>query len=144
MAAAIAAAISRGDGLVAAHDLAGHRSEWVETVNLPYRDVVVHELPPPTQGLIALGLLKVLREKTQAELQPGPPFVEMFRSARDTAYSIRDRITDPNFAPVPDLVTAEDPDGGDTLYLCAADERGNLVSLIQSLALSFGAGILAD
>src|SRR5690349_13552202 len=138
IAAAIAAAIAKRDGFVTARDLAGHRSEWVETVTLPYRDVVVHELPPPTQGLIALSLLKVLRDRTKAELQPGPGFVEMFRSARDTAYSIRDRITDPDFAPVPDLVTAEVPDGGDTIYLCAADEHGNLVSLIQSVAFDFG------
>src|SRR5439155_3108483 len=122
IAATIAAAIPRRDGFVTAQDLAGHRSEWVETVTLPYRDGVVHELPPPTQGLIALGLLKVLRDRTKAELQPGPEFVEMFRSARNTAYSIRDRITDPDFSPVPDLATSEVPDGGDTVYLCAAAE----------------------
>jgi gamma-glutamyltranspeptidase len=113
-------------------------------VTLPYRDVVVHELPPPTQGLIALSLVRVLRDRTKAELQPGPRFVEMFRSARNSAYSIRDRIADPDFAPVPDLVTADVPDGGDTIYLCAADEHGNLVSLIQSVAFDFGSGIVAE
>src|SRR5213076_2621296 len=77
-------------------------------------------------------------------LQPGREFVEMFRSARDTAYSIRDSITDPDFSPVPDLVTSDVPDGGDTVYLCAADEHGNLVSLIQSVAFDFGSGIVAE
>src|SRR6266566_4104860 len=100
--------------------------------------------PPPSQGFIALGLLKVLRDRTKAELQPGREFVEMFRSARNTAYSIRDRITDPDFSPVPDLVTSDVPDGGDTVYLCAADEHGNLVSLIQSVAFDFGSGIVAE
>jgi len=56
----------------------------------------------------------------------------------------RDRITDPDFSPVPDLVTSEVPDGGDTIYLCAADEHGNLVSLIQSVAFDFGSGIVAE
>ena len=144
IAAAIAAAISRRDGFVTAQDLAGHRSEWVETVTMSYRDVVVHELPPPTQGLIALSLLKSLRDRTTAELQPGPDFVAMFKSARNTAYSIRDRISDPDFASVPGLVTSEAPDGGDTIYLCAADEHGNLVSLIQSVAFDFGSGIVAE
>jgi len=144
IAAAIAAAISRRDGFVTAQDLAGHRSEWVETVTMSYRDVVVHELPPPTQGLIALSLLKSLRDRTTAELQPGPDFVAMFKSARNTAYSIRDRISDPDFASVPGLVTSETPDGGDTVYLCAADEHGNLVSLIQSVAFDFGSGIVAE
>src|SRR5438046_992329 len=144
IAAAIVAAIARRDGFVTAQDLAGHHSEWVETVTLSYRDVVVHELPPPTQGLIALSLLKALRDRTKAELGPGREFVEMFRSARDTAYSIRDRITDPDFSPVPDLATSDVPDGGDTVYLCAADEHGNLVSLIQSVAFDFGSGIVAE
>src|SRR5579859_2335199 len=144
IAAAIAGAISKRDGFVTRQDLAGHRSEWVETVTLAYRDVVVHELPPPTQGLIALSLLKVLQDRTNAELRPGPQFVEMFRAARNTAYIIRDRITDPDFAPVPDLVTAEVPDGGDTVYLCAADEHGNLISLIQSVAFDFGSGVVAE
>ena len=35
-------------------------------------------------------------------------------------------------------------DGGDTIYLCAADEHGNLVSLIQSVAYDFGSGIVAE
>ena len=32
---------------------------------------------------------------------------------------------------------------GDTVYLTAADDRGNAISLIQSLFESFGAGIVA-
>src|SRR6202035_5341338 len=35
-------------------------------------------------------------------------------------------------------------EGGDTIYLCAADEYGNLVSLIQSVAFDFGSGIVAE
>ena len=35
-------------------------------------------------------------------------------------------------------------EGGDTVYLCAADEHGNLVSLIQSVAFDFGSGIVAE
>ena len=35
-------------------------------------------------------------------------------------------------------------EGGDTVYLCAADEYGNLVSLIQSVAFDFGSGIVAE
>jgi len=35
-------------------------------------------------------------------------------------------------------------EGGDTVYLCAADEHGNLVSLIQSVAYDFGSGVVAE
>ncbi len=36
------------------------------------------------------------------------------------------------------------PEGGDTIYLCCADEHGNYVSLIQSVSFDFGSGIVAD
>ena len=142
IAATIAAAIAKRDGFLTARDMANHRSEWVETVTIPYRDVVVHELPPPTQGLIALNLLRLL--SPHSDLRPGPKFAATFAAATRAAYGIRDQITDPDFAAAPSPVTADVPDGGDTCYLCAADEHGNLVSLIQSVAFDFGSGIVAE
>jgi gamma-glutamyltranspeptidase/glutathione hydrolase len=68
----------------------------------------------------------------------------MFRKARDAAYEVRDQITDPDFAPPAMSIGATPPDRGDTTYLCAADEHGNLVSLIQSVAFDFGSGIVAE
>jgi gamma-glutamyltranspeptidase/glutathione hydrolase len=78
-----------------------------------------------------------------------------FHEARDQAYALRDRyITDPDFsaAPVEPFLDptyaqagrASAPEGGDTVYLCAADEHGNLVSLIQSVAYDFGSGVVAE
>jgi gamma-glutamyltranspeptidase len=126
IAAAIAAAIAKRGGFVTARDMATHRSDWVETVTRPFRDVVVHELPPPTQGLIALGLVDALNAET--DLGPGAHFVEALRKACVMAYGLRDQIAD----------------RGDTVYLCAADEHGNNVSLIQSVAFDFGSGIVAE
>jgi gamma-glutamyltranspeptidase/glutathione hydrolase len=143
IATAIAAAISRRDGLVTRQDLATHRSQWVDPITFPYRDVVVYELPPPTQGLAAAAML--------VRLEAGIPF----REARETSYALRDRyITDPDFSPTPvapflnprEVVVGQgNPrEGGDTIYLCAADEHGNVISLIQSLAYDFGSGIVAE
>jgi gamma-glutamyltranspeptidase/glutathione hydrolase len=143
IATAIAAAIKRRDGFVTRQDLATHRSQWVEPISFPYRDVIVYELPPPTQGLAAAAML--------VRLEAGLPFHE----ARDAAYALRDRyITDPDFSPAPTELFL-DPQGaaashgkayeaGDTVYLCAADEHGNVISLIQSLAFDFGSGIVAE
>ena len=145
--AAIAAAIAKRDGFVTARDLATHHSEWVETLSAPYRDVVVHELPPPTQGLAALWMLRVLRGVAPEQLEPGKNCIAAFQRARDAAYALRDRyITDPDFAAGWMKIGTEAavPDGGDTVYLCAADELGNLVSLIQSVAFDFGSGIVAE
>ncbi len=155
IAAAIVAAIKRRDGLVTASDLASHRSQWVEPLSVRYRDVTVFELPPPTQGLTALAMLARLDCVSLDQLQPGVAFVTEFKRIRDECYPLRDRyITDPDFAAAP-LEPFLDPhhvavgssdakEGGDTIYLCAADEHGNLVSLIQSVAYGFGSGIVAE
>ncbi|HEY7805832.1 MAG TPA: gamma-glutamyltransferase, partial [Croceibacterium sp.] len=155
LAAAIASAITRRDGLVTARDLAGHRSNWVEPISTQYRDLTVYELPPPTQGLAALAMIVRLNELTLEELQPGPAFAARFKLIRDACYPLRDRyITDPDFAIAPaepfldpTIAAARGAgvrEGGDTVYLCAADEHGNLVSLIQSVAFDFGSGIVAE
>jgi gamma-glutamyltranspeptidase/glutathione hydrolase len=144
IAEAIVAAIKRRDGFVTRQDLATHRSQWVDPVAFPYRDVVVYELPPPTVGLVAASF--ALRLEAGQE----------FRSARDASYALRDLyITDPDFAVAPvepffdPGATARSgvdstPRRGDTIYMCAADEHGNLVSLIQSVAYDFGSGIVAE
>ncbi len=155
VAAAIASAISRRDGLVTARDLAAHRSQWVDPISIPYRGVTVYELPPPTQGLAALAMIARLNTLRPEELQPGPAFVSQFKRIRDACYPLRDQyITDPDFAVAP-IEPFLDPahvatggpglrEGGDTIYMCAADGHGNLVSLIQSVAFDFGSGVVAE
>ena len=141
---AIADAIKKRDGLITRQDLATHRSQWVEPIAFPYRDLVVYQLPPPTVGLVAAAML--LRLETGQD----------FRAARNASYALRDRfITDPDFSPAPiepfldpGTVVAGNADPiarrGDTIYLCAADEHGNVVSLIQSVAYDFGSGVVAE
>jgi gamma-glutamyltranspeptidase len=143
IARAIVSALERRDGFITSRDMAMHHSQWVDPVTFQYRDTVVYELPPPTQGLAAAAML--------VRLEAGLAFKE----ARDASYALRDRyITDPDFSPTPAepfLNPQHAPVGkgtafeaGDTVYLCAADEHGNLVSMIQSVAFSFGSGIVAE
>ena len=144
IAAAIAQAIKKRDGLITRQDLATHRSQWVEPIAFQYGDVTVYELPPPTVGLVAASF--ALRLEAGQE----------FRAARDAAYALRDRyITDPEFAHAPPEAFLDPrfepaaradatPRPGDTIYLCAADEHGNVVSLIQSVAYDFGSGVVAE
>ncbi len=156
IAAAIAQAVSRRDGLITARDLATHHSQWVTPLAVGYRDLTVYELPPPTQGLTALAMLARLNRLSRHDLEAGRDFVTAFKGIRDACYPLRDRyITDPDFAVAPlepflDPLHAaprggeDDHDGGDTVYICVADEHGNLVSLIQSVAYGFGSGIVAE
>ena len=155
IAAAVAAAISRRDGLVTSRDLGTHRSQWVEPLTVRYRDLTVYELPPPTQGLTALAMLARLNRLSRDQVLPGAAFVSAFKHIRDACHPLRDRyITDPDFAEIP-LLPFLDPthveargtgghDGGDTVYLCTADEHGNCVSLIQSVSFGFGSGVVAE
>ncbi|MDQ6774008.1 MAG: gamma-glutamyltransferase family protein, partial [Candidatus Dormibacteraeota bacterium] len=84
----------------------------------------------------------------------GPEFVRALVRARDAVYPLRDRyITDPDFAAAPRapfLDPAIDGGGGgerlpegDTVYLCVVDAEGTVVSLIQSVAGTFGSGVFA-
>jgi gamma-glutamyltranspeptidase/glutathione hydrolase len=154
--AAIAEALRRRDGFVTSRDLATHRSQWVDPVAVEYRGLTVYELPPPTQGLTASAMLARLRRFDRHALEPGAAFIAAFKKVRDESYALRDRyITDPDFSPAP-FEPFLDPmhaiadtgghlrDGGDTIYLCAADEHGNLVSLIQSVSYGFGSGVVAE
>ncbi len=150
----LAAAIERRGGFATIDDFARYRPEFVEPVVTTYRDLTVYEMPPPTQGLVALALLRRFERLPVEERVPGPAFARAMLRLRNQAYGLRDRyITDPSFAEVPtapflDPAVAA-PGGapipeGDTVYLCTADEHGNVVSLIQSVANAFGSGVIAE
>jgi len=150
----IVAAIERRGGLVTADDLAAHRSEWVAPIAFGYRGLTVYEMPPPTQGLVAAGIIRRLERLDPAALRPGPALARELARIRDQVYGLRDRyLSDPERSPVPwqpfldpDLAVSggEAIPEGDTVYLCAADEHGNVVSMIQSVAGSFGSGVIAE
>jgi gamma-glutamyltranspeptidase/glutathione hydrolase len=151
-------------GLLRGDDLAAHRSDWVTPISTSYRDHEIWEIPPNTQALAALEALNILegfdlpRHREDAEglhLQ-----IEAMKLAfTDTlAY-----VADPDYADVPvtgllsrayaaqrramigdeacDPV-AGTPARGDTVYLCAADRDGMMVSFIQSNYMGFGSGIV--
>jgi len=159
IAAGIAAYAAATGGLLSKEDLAGHTSTWVEPVRVGYRGYDVWELPPPGQGLaalIALGILDGLDVAgAPAELRRHWQ-VEAMKLGFADAHA---HVADPDAGPVPvaglldagyldrrrALVgdTAGDPAPGEparggTVYLCAADADGMMVSLIQSNYLGFG------
>lgn len=160
--ALVATSRALGGGFTEA-DLAEHTSTWVEPLTADYRGVTVAELPPNGQGLAALMGLNVLAELDPAEAPAGSA-LEWHRRIEASKLALADRdrwIADPEHAELPvDALLSRDyarrraallgekalpapgPGlGGDTVYLCAADGEGNLVSWIQSLFTGFGCGI---
>ncbi|MGH7786587.1 MAG: gamma-glutamyltransferase [Candidatus Binatia bacterium] len=168
-AAAIAACSRDEGGLLDADDLAAHTSTWVEPIRTDYRGHQVCELPPNGQGLAALLALNILECFDLAALRDEPAALAHLQiEAIKLAFADRNRyIADPEHAAVPvaDLLSKDyaqgraaliDPVnaakrvapgqlwvGSDTVYLTTADRDGNVVSLINSLYLAFGSGLVA-
>jgi gamma-glutamyltranspeptidase/glutathione hydrolase len=160
----ILATSQRLGGPMSADDLADHRADWVEPVYTDYRGVTVAEFPPNSQGITAQIALNMAEHRSQAAWG-SPEHLHPLIEAKKFAFSVRDRmLTDPAFATidVPRLVSKDfardlwagyDPDAagpgnldrvGDTVYLCAVDRDGNAASLIQSVYLAFGSGVVVD
>jgi len=164
-AAAEAHAKAHGGSMTAA-DFAAYRPEWVQPISRDYRGHTLHEIPPNGQGiaaLIALGILDnfdlaglkvdgIASQHLQIEAMK-LAFADVYRyvaepkSMRltpaqmlDDAYlKRRAALIDPNKAQ--DFGPGHGPQGG-TIYLTAADERGMMVSFIQSNYMGFGSGIV--
>lgn len=162
----IAACAARAGGTLTRDDLSAQRPEWVAPIASPYRDVVLHEIPPAGQGLtaqIALGVLDrhdvgalALDSADSIHLQ-----VEAFKLAWAEAerhIADRDHLRHPpgRFLDGAQLdatarridmqrarrPVASVPSSPDTVYLATGDASGRMVSLIQSNFLGFGSGIV--
>src|SRR5581483_6532244 len=156
--------VKANGGFLAYEDLAAHHGEWVEPISTNYRGYDVWELPPNGQGLAALIALNILegfdlaqypRESVESyHLQIEAmklAFVEALRYIADPErvnvpvrellskkFAARRRALIGEQALLPE--TSEKL-SGDTVYLCAADADGMMVSLIQSNADVFGSHV---
>jgi gamma-glutamyltranspeptidase / glutathione hydrolase len=162
VAAAIAAAVQAEGGFLTVEDLAAHQGRWADPLQAQYRDTVVAELPPPTQGVTALEALRII--DGFAFPADGPDRQHLLIEAVKLALEDRNNcVSDPDAMTVrPDALLSRDliaerrgridptrattpaagaAHVGGTAYLCAADGDGLLVSLIQSNFLAFGSGL---
>jgi gamma-glutamyltranspeptidase/glutathione hydrolase len=128
-------------------DLSEFRAQATEPLAVGYGNHTVLELPPPTQGIAALEGLALL-ERTDGTLADQIvccrlALEDAFREVRDGADV--SRLIDPQAISrrlqEPAQLVLE-PAGG-TVYLCAVDEDGMAVSLVQSLFERFGSGVVA-
>lgn len=166
----IAARIDRASrehgGDLRAADLAAHTSDWVTPIEVDYRGLTLHEIPPNGQGLAALLALGILREFDLASLAPdSSECLHLQIEAMKLAFADAHRyIADPEHmdVAVADLLDAGylreraglisrdratdfghgTPKPGGTVLLTTADSRGNMVSFIQSNYTGFGSGMV--
>ncbi|GAM97544.1 gamma-glutamyltranspeptidase [alpha proteobacterium U9-1i] len=166
----IDAYMRRIGGWLRYEDLAAHQGEWVDPICAPYRGVEVCELPPNSQGVVALQTLRILegfnlREMgflsadslhTQIEATRlafadrarfyGDPAFTNFDTRKLLAneYTTQRRALISNDRAMPPPPHAELRIDGDTTYLTTADANGMMVSLIQSNYRGMGSGLVPD
>ncbi|MFB9238510.1 gamma-glutamyltransferase family protein [Plantactinospora siamensis] len=163
IAAALHAYSVRTGGLLSGDDLAAHRSSWVAPLRVGYRDHEVWELPPNGQGVAALLALAILDGVDPAGMPPAEWAHWQIEAVKLGFADTHAYVTDPDLMRVSGadlldpayvagrraLVGARaalpvpgEPGRGGTVYLCAADGAGMMVSLIQSTYLSFGSHVV--
>jgi gamma-glutamyltranspeptidase/glutathione hydrolase len=166
IAEAIAAHARAHGGALTVDDLARYLPEWVECIAVDYGGCRLHEIPPNGQGIAALMALGMLRH---LDVRSGPvdgpevqhlmieamklAFADVYRHVAERAHmhvSTEQLLDDAYLASRAKLVDRRRaqafeaglaPKGG-TIYLTAADERGMMVSFIQSNYMGFGSGVV--
>jgi gamma-glutamyltranspeptidase/glutathione hydrolase len=155
----------RFGGLLRYEDLAAHKADWVEPISVNYRGYDVCEIPPNGQGIVALMTLNILKEfeltgrdslqtvHRQIEAMK-MAFADAFRYVTDPAHMDIDYhdLLQPSYGAMraaemtdrAQIWTHRLPPKSGTVYLCAADGDGNMVSFIQSNYNGFGSGIVVS
>jgi gamma-glutamyltranspeptidase/glutathione hydrolase len=101
IAKAIADEMQKRGGLIAAQDLAANHPDWVEPLSTTYRGYKVMELPPNTQGIVALETLNILEGfDVKALGHNTAPYLHLLVEAKRIAFADRDTwLGDPSTTP---------------------------------------------
>ena len=154
-------------GYLRKSDLADYEARYVEPISVNYRGFDVWEIPPNGDGIIVLMALNILKnvelpggmegrdvpeamhrqmEALKLAFTDGQAFVSDPRTMRVTPEELLagayGKARAEEIGEMALLPAAGDPKSSGTIYLCAADEEGNMVSYIQSNYKGFGSGVV--
>ena len=163
----ICATIKAEGGMLAPEDLQPIVCQWLEPLATTYRDTLVYEQPPVSQGFMVLEMLNIAEawpfhdgSMSQAEM------IHWQIAAKKLAFEDRIRyLEDPAFGDpkialliskahaarrreLAEEILRRPPasagnQSSDTTYLCASDRDGNAISFIQSVFAPFGSRVIA-
>ena len=155
-------------GWLAESDFARHNAEWVEPVSATYRGFDCWQCPPPSQGVNALMALNICEGFDLAGMgfQSADAFHHLIEAMRLSFADALAHVSDPAAMRVaaramlskeyaaarrgamsPNRAMAlanpgDPPAHPNTVYVSAADGEGNACSLINSVFMSFGSGLV--
>jgi gamma-glutamyltranspeptidase/glutathione hydrolase len=154
----------RTGGFFSMSDFESYSPMWVEPISVNYRGYDVFEIPPNGHGITALMALNILKGFELGNDRDDPAVWHKLIEAMKLAFvDARKYVADPRYmkTKVEDMLSdryaderraligekalypeAGDPSGSDTVYFCAADGSGTMVSWIQSNYKHFGSGIV--
>lgn len=142
-------------GVISYEDMRNYSASIEEPIKLNLDRITVYEMPPNTQGVTTLQLLKLL-EKERVDKPNSISRLRMYVNLFKTAYKLRDLyVGDPRYMSVKidDLLNinslhdnsskqgGDSHTDGDTTYFALIDREGTIVSGIQSLFYPFGSKI---
>lgn len=165
---AIAAAVQAEGGLLTEEDLASHSSDFDTAMSVAYHGVELWECPPAGQGITALVAANILRDMDIGSMPHGSAahFHTMIEAIRLAFADTRYYCADPTFYDVPaeglvdpkygreraalinpakatvDFEKGSPAVGSDTVSFQVVDGHGNAVSMVNSVYLGFGSGLV--
>lgn len=157
--------LARVDSPLTGRDLAAHRAQLVDPLQLAHRAGTLYNMTPPTQGVVSLLILGILDALNIRDVPHGSAdYVHLCVEATKQAFLVRDaRVTDPRYMTVPaqallapahvrSLAQKIDrrwaapwgstTQAGDTVWMGVIDGAGRAVSFIQSIYHEFGSGVV--
>ncbi|MBQ6560581.1 MAG: gamma-glutamyltransferase [Erysipelotrichaceae bacterium] len=155
----------RDGGYFSKEDLSEYDVEWVEPISINYRGYDVYEIPPNGQGIVALMALNILKRFSFDKKEDIDTYHKQIEAIKIAFANAKHYVTDPGKMKIDhnellkdefacnqaDLICDKallpeqvELSKSGTVYLCTADQEGNMVSYIQSNYMGFGSGIVLE
>jgi gamma-glutamyltranspeptidase/glutathione hydrolase len=154
-------------GVHALEDFAVEQASYVTPIRSRYRDVELVQMPPNSQGVVLLLIMKILAGFDLAKFPPqSAERFHLLSEATRLAFEVKDTIGDPAFSEIsverfltdafttsmqqrihdrtPPAPTAAAAGERDTVYVAVVDAERNVCSFINSLYMQFGSGLASE
>lgn len=162
----LSAHVQRYGGWITPADMAAHLSTWDDPITADYRGYTLYECPPNGQGLAAIIAVNLAEGFDLAAMSEADRVHTMIECMRLGFADAQQWVCDPRVVPIPlaeltsrsyaaqrrmhidaqraaQNVPYGDPlAGSDTIYLAVVDGEGNACSLINSLYMGTGTGLV--